>query len=47
MKVRLNAVRLERSCAYGVVCLGWTLWRALKLDELLGTLMPLGRNSVP
>jgi transposase len=46
VKVRLNAVRLERSRAFGAVWLGWLLWRALKLDELLGALMPAGRESV-
>ncbi len=47
VKVRLNAVRLERSRAFGAVWLGWTLWRALKLDELLARVMPAGRESVP
>jgi len=46
VKVRLNAVRLERSRAFGAVWLGWLLWRALKLDELLERLMPAGRESV-
>ena len=32
--VRLNQVRLERSRSFGDVWLGWTLWRALKLDEV-------------
>ena len=27
--------------------LGWTLWRALRLDELLGRLLPDGREAVP
>src|SRR5437667_825042 len=30
--VKLDGVRLERSRAFGAVWLGWTLWRALKLD---------------
>ena len=47
VKVRLDAVRLERSRAFGAVWLGWLLWRALKLDELLDRLMPAGRESVP
>jgi hypothetical protein len=46
LKVRLNAVRLERSRAFGAVWLGWLLWRALKLDELLDRLMPAGRETV-
>jgi len=46
VKVRLNAVRLERSRGFGAVWLGWLLWRALKLDELLDRLIPAGRESV-
>ena len=45
--VQLGKVRLERSRAFGAVWLGWLLWRALKLDELLGRLMAVGRESVP
>jgi transposase len=45
--VRLNKVRLERSRSFGDVWLGWTLWRALKLDTLLADLIPSGRESVP
>jgi transposase len=29
------------------VWLGWTLWRALKLDEVLARLVPEGREAVP
>lgn len=46
VKVRLDAVRLERSRSFGAVWLGWRLWCALKLDELLGALLPRGRESV-
>jgi len=46
VKVRLDAVRLERSRSFGAVWLGWRLWCALKLDELLGTLLPRGREAV-
>ena len=45
--VRLGQVRVERSRGFGAVWLGWTLWRALKLDELCGQLLPPGRESVP
>jgi transposase len=38
--VKLDAVRLERSRSFGAVWLGWVLWRALKLDELLSEVMP-------
>jgi transposase len=44
--VRLNEVRLERSRSFGAVWLGWTLWRALKLDALCSGLMPRGREAV-
>jgi len=44
--VKLDAVRLERSRSFGAVWLGWTLWRALQLDELCSGLMPRGRESV-
>jgi transposase len=44
--VKLGKVRLERSRGFGAVWLGWLLWRALKLDELCGQLLPPGRESV-
>jgi transposase len=44
--VQLGKVRLERSRAFGAVWLGWLLWQALKLDELLAELMPAGREAV-
>ena len=43
--VKLDAIRLERSRS-GAVWLGWLLWRALKLDELLSALLPRARESV-
>lgn len=46
VKVRLDAVRLERSRSFGAAWLGWTLWRALKFDELLSGLLPRGREAV-
>ena len=45
--VRLDRVRLERGRTFGDVWLGWTLWRALQLDELCQELMPEGREAVP
>lgn len=45
--VRLDRVRVERARRFGEVWLGWTLWRALKLDELCEALMPPGREGVP
>jgi uncharacterized protein DUF4277 len=46
VKVRLDAVRLERSRSFGAVWLGLKLWQALQLDELLATLLPRGREAV-
>jgi transposase len=45
--VRLNRIRLERGRTFGDVWLGWTLWRALRLDPLLTQLLPEGREAVP
>ena len=45
--VRLNRIRLERGRTFGDVCLGWTLWRALRLDDLLERVLPPGREAVP
>jgi transposase len=44
--VRLDAVRLERSRSFGAVWLGWFLWRALKLDDLLGEFLGSSRETV-
>jgi hypothetical protein len=44
--VRLDGVRLERSRSFGAVWLGWFLWRALKLDDLLGELLVSSRETV-
>ena len=44
--VKLDEIRLERSRSFGAVWLGWLLWHALKLGELLSELMPRGRESV-
>ena len=45
--VRLDRVRVEGARRVGEGWLGWTLWRALKLDELCERLMPAGREQVP
>jgi len=45
--VRLNRIRLERGRTFGDVWLGWTLWRALRLDEVLERLVPTHREAVP
>jgi transposase len=46
IKVRLDAVRLERGRSFGAVWLGWTLWQALQLDQLLEGLLARGREAV-
>jgi transposase len=45
--VRLKRIRLERGRTFGDVWLGWTLWRALRLDQLVARLLPEGREAVP
>jgi len=45
--VRLRRIRLERGRTFGDVWLGWTLWRALRLDAVLARLLPEGREAVP
>jgi len=44
--VRLGDVRVERGRRFGDVWLGWTLWRAVKLEELMDRLLPAGREEV-
>jgi len=44
--VQIDQVRIERGRAFGGVWLGWELWRALKFDELLRELLPIGREKV-
>jgi transposase len=42
----LRALRVERSRDFGECYLALSLWHRLKLDELLGELLPEGRESV-
>ena len=44
--VELQKVRVERSRRFGDVWLGWTLWRALGLEEALSEWIPEGREAV-
>ena len=44
--VRLDKVRLERGLRFGDVWLGWTLWKALRFDEVFEQLIPPGREEV-
>jgi len=46
LAVKLDGIRLERSRSFGAVWLGWLLWRALGLDELLSELLPPKREKV-
>jgi transposase len=45
--VRLRDLRVERGRRFGEVWLGWTLWRGLKLDDLMERLLPSGQEEVP
>jgi transposase len=45
--VRLKGLRVERGRSFGDVWLGWTLWRALRLEALCAALLPAGREAVP
>src|SRR2546422_1101056 len=38
--IQLKRIRLERGRTFGEGWLAWTLWRALRLDELLERLLP-------
>ncbi len=44
--VRLKRLRVERGRVFGDVWLGWTLWRALRLDVLCDEVLGKGRESV-
>lgn len=43
--VNLRGIRLERSLQFGAVWLGWTLWQALGLEEVLDGLIVEGREE--
>ncbi len=45
VQVRLDRIRVERGRTFGDVWLGWTLWRALRLDEVCERLLPAGREA--
>ena len=47
MAIQVDAIHLERGRSFGAVWLGWILWQALKLDELLAELLPEKREAVP
>jgi hypothetical protein len=45
--VRLKGIALERVRDFGMVWLALGLWRLLELDQVLGRLIPDGREDVP
>ncbi len=45
--VRLKGITLERVRDFGMVWLALGLWRLLELDQVLGRLIPDGREEVP
>jgi transposase len=45
-QIRMKGIELERSRRFGDVFVGLTLWHALKLDEALEELIPVGREDV-
>ncbi len=47
VSVRLDRVRVERGRQFGDVWLGWTLWRALRFDEIFRDLILPGHEDVP
>jgi transposase len=46
LRVKIDEVRLERSRSFGAAWLGWFLWRAMKLDHVLGELLSSSRQTV-
>jgi transposase len=45
--VNLRGFRLERGRRFGDIWLGWQLWHALGLEELLSRRMPAEREEIP
>lgn len=45
--VDLGKIRLERSRQFGDAWLGWTLWRALGMEEKLSEWIPEGQEEIP
>jgi transposase len=45
-QVDVRGLRVERTRDFGEVYLGLALWRRLKLDSLLATVLPTGREAV-
>ena len=47
IEVRVRSAYVERTRDFGAVYLGLILWRALKLDKLLGRCIPRNREGLP
>ena len=47
VEVKVRGIEVEGTHDFGDVYLGWILWRALRLDELLRLKIPRGRERVP
>ena len=47
VQVDLRRFRLERGRRFGDVWLGWRLWQAVGLDQLLDRLLPQQREEIP
>ena len=47
VQVQLRGVRVERGRRFGDVWMGWILWQALRLNELMERLLAEGREEVP
>lgn len=45
-QIDLDKVRVEGTREFGGVWLGWTLWRALRLDDFCARRLPRGREDV-
>ncbi len=46
VQVKVREIEVEGTCDFGDVYLGWVLWRALRLDELLRAKISVGREEV-
>ena len=46
VEVKVRGIEVEGTRDFGDVYLGWVLWRALRLDELLNEKIPQGREKV-
>lgn len=47
VQVKIREIEVEGTRDFGDVYLGWVLWKALRLDQLLEGSIPAGREEVP